>query len=104
MAREKGAIIKEPGGKISIGLVFPNRYFVAMSHLGFQFLYHLLNRYKNVVCERIFLPEKDDIKEFLRTLSLLFSLESQRPINDFDALAFTLPFEMDFINILTILK
>ena len=104
LAREKGAIIKEPGGKISIGLVFPNRYFVAMSHLGFQFLYHLLNRYKNVVCERIFLPEKDDIKEFLRTLSLLFSLESQRPINDFDALAFTLPFEMDFINILTILK
>ncbi len=71
-----------------------------MSNLGFQVVYHLLNSRDDVVCERVFLPSKEDIVEFKRTNIPLFSLESQRPIPDFDIIAFSISFEEDYLNIL----
>lgn len=73
-----------------------------MSNLGFQAIYHLLNNLDYVVCERAFLPDDKDIAEFDRTSTPLFSLESQRPITEFDIIAFSISFEEDYLNILKI--
>ncbi|MEE8185102.1 MAG: radical SAM protein [Thermodesulfobacteriota bacterium] len=75
-----------------------------MSNLGFQTVYRLLNNNESVVCERAFLPYKEDIDEYIRTSTRLFSLESQRYLGEFDLLAFSISFEEDFLNIPKILK
>jgi radical SAM family uncharacterized protein len=104
LSEERGTIHKEWGAKTTICLVFPNRYYIGMSNLGFQTLYHQLNQLRDVVCERAFLPDKEDLPEYRKTDTALFSLESQRPLYDFDILAFSIPFENDYLNILTILE
>jgi radical SAM family uncharacterized protein len=75
-----------------------------MSNLGFQTLYHILNSHNDVVCERAFLPESEDLQEYRNTQTPLFSLESQKPLSNFDILAFSISFENDFLNILTLLE
>jgi radical SAM superfamily enzyme YgiQ (UPF0313 family) len=74
-----------------------------MSNLGFQTVYRSLNAEDDVVCERAFLPDPDDLREYRETQSPLLSIESQKPLSDFDILAFSVSFENDFINILTLL-
>jgi radical SAM superfamily enzyme YgiQ (UPF0313 family) len=101
---ERGTVYKDPGGKVNVCLVYPNTYYLGMSNLGFQTLYRLVNSLDWAVCERAFLPDKEDIKEFKRTDSLLFSLESQRPLSAFDILAFSVSFEQDYLNIPVILE
>lgn len=102
--KEKGTVYKSWGGKITICLIYPNSYHVGMSNLGFQTIYHCLNSEEDIVCERAFLPDPEDYQEYIRSRTPLFSLESQRPISDFDILAFSISFENDFINILSILE
>ncbi|HMK55411.1 MAG TPA: radical SAM protein [Dissulfurispiraceae bacterium] len=103
LAKEKGAIVKDPGGRISFCLVYPNTYRVGMSNLGFQGLYGLLNRREDVVCERAFLPDQADIEAYLRTGTPVFSLETKRPLNAFSIVAFSLSFENDYPNVFKIL-
>jgi len=103
LAKEKGTIYKDPGGRINICLVYPNHYHVGMSNLGFQGIYGLLNKRNDVVCERAFLPEDGDFEEYLRSGTPVFSFESKRPLNDFDIVAFSVSFENDYANILKIL-
>jgi hypothetical protein len=99
LEKEKGTVHKPWGGKLSICLIYPNSYYVGMSNLGFQTLYRSLNAEDDVVCERVFLPNPEDLKEYQQTQTPLFSLESQKPVSDFDILAFSISFENDFINI-----
>ena len=99
LSKEKGTVYKDPGGKITIALVYPNTYHVGMSNLGFQGIYGLLNRMDNVVCERAFLPEDMDFDEYVRTGTELFSLESKKPLHRFDIVAFSVSFENDYPNI-----
>jgi radical SAM superfamily enzyme YgiQ (UPF0313 family) len=101
--KERGTVYKDPGGKVNVCLVYPNTYYLGMSNLGFQTLYRLVNSLDWAVCERAFLPDKPDIKEYKRTDSLLFSLESQRPLSAFDIVAFSVSFEQDYLNIPVIL-
>lgn len=101
LSKEKGTIFKDPGGKINICLIYPNTYYVGMSNLGFQGIYGILNMRDDVVCERAFLP--DDIDEYRRTGTPVFSLESKRPLNEFPILAFSISFENDYPNIIKIL-
>lgn len=103
LSKEKGTIFKDPGGKINICLVYPNTYHVGMSNLGFQGIYGLLNKRNDVVCERAFLPDDNDIEEYIRTETPVFSFESKRPLNRFDIVAFSVSFENDYPNILKIL-
>ncbi|MCL4457196.1 MAG: radical SAM protein [Nitrospirae bacterium] len=103
LSKEKGAVSKDPGGKINICLVYPNTYHVGMSNLGFQGIYGLLNKRDDVVCERAFLPDERDIEEYIRTETPIFSFESKRPLNKFDIVAFSISFENDYPNILKIL-
>jgi radical SAM superfamily enzyme YgiQ (UPF0313 family) len=104
LSKEKGTVYKDPGGKINIALVYPNTYYVGMSNLGFQGVYGILNRMDEVVCERVFLPGDEDMEEYIRTDTELFSMESKRTLSRFDIVAFSVSFENDYPNILKILK
>jgi len=101
LAQEEGTVRKEWGGKTPICLVFPNTYHVGMSNLGFQLLYGILNALPDVVCERAFLPEKGGYEKSRRQLR---SLESNKPLSEFQIIAFSIPFENDFLNCLSILE
>ena len=103
LAAEQGTIRKDWGGKIAVALVYPNAYAVGMSNLGFQTIYRHLNALPDVVCERVFLPDPADIVEMQRTQSPPFSLESQRPLNDFHMIGFSVTYEGDYINLLRLL-
>lgn len=104
LSKEKGTVYKDPGGRINVALVYPNTYHVGMSNLGFQGIYGLLNSMKDVVCERAFLPDDRDFNEYVRTQTELFSMESKRPLNRFDIVAFSVSFENDYPNIVKILE
>src|SRR5208337_3842414 len=101
---EKGTVLKDWGGKIRIALAFPNRYGVGMSNLGFQFVYEALNRFETVVCERVFYPEPEDFPLVEQSRGGLLSVESQRPLADFDLVAFSVPYENDYTNVLEMLR
>ena len=96
---EVGTIRKNWHGRLKVALVYPNKYHVGMSNLGFQTLYDLLNRIEHVVCERLFLP--DDAGSHT---GRLLTVESQRPLSDFDIIAFSVSFENDYPHLLTILE
>ncbi|MCE5194281.1 MAG: radical SAM protein [Nitrospiraceae bacterium] len=104
LSKEKGTVYKDPGGRINVCLAFPNTYHIGMSNLGFQGIYTLLNERKDVVCERVFLPDEKDITEYSKTETELFSMESLKPLNRFDIIAFSVSFENDYPNILKILE
>jgi radical SAM family uncharacterized protein len=103
LEKERGVVQKPWGGRITVCLLYPNSYHVGMSNLGFQTLYQILNADEEVVCERAFLPEPEDLEEYRHTQTPLFSLESQKPLSSFDILAFSISFENDFLNVLTLL-
>ena len=104
LAAERGFIKKDWGGKrLTVALAYPNTYAVGMSSLGFQVVYGLFNQRPDVVAERVFLPEGQEMSLYLQSGEPLLSLESQRPVHDFDILAFSVSFENDYPNILKIL-
>jgi len=103
LASEEGGIRKDRGGKISIALVYPNTYAVGMSNLGFQTVYWHLNGLPDVVCERAFFPDPEDLDEYQRTGTAPFTLESQRPLSEFHLVGFSVTFEGDYINVLRLL-
>jgi radical SAM family uncharacterized protein len=104
LAAEQGTVRKDWGGRVSIALVYPNTYAVGMSNLGFQTIYRHLNALPDVVCERVFLPEPADIDEMRRTSTPPLSLESQRPLPDFQLIGFSVTYEGDYVNILRLLE
>ena len=84
LAGETGTIRKDWGGRIPVGLVFPNTYYIGMSSLGFQTIYRLFNDAPDVVCERAFLPDSDGQFEMPRNRPDLDvrTLESGRPLRE----------------------
>ena len=104
LSREVGYVRKAHGGRLRVALVFPNTYFVGMSSLGFQTVYRLFNDLDDVVCERAFLPPKQELQEQLAKGTPLVTLESQTPVNDFDVIAFSIAFEWDYTNLVTMLR
>jgi len=95
---------RDPRGRLSIALAYPNRYYTAMSNLGFQAVYWLFNQEPETICQRVFLPDPEDIQEYRRTDTPLFSLESQWPVRSFDVLAFSLSYENDFPHLLVMME
>ena len=82
---------------------FPDVYEVGMSHLGLQILYSAVNSRDDALMERAFAPWPD-MEQLMRESGLqLFSLESRRPLRDFDLIGFTLQYELSFANILNML-
>jgi radical SAM superfamily enzyme YgiQ (UPF0313 family) len=103
LAAEQGTVRKDWGGRVSVALVYPNTYAVGMSNLGFQTIYRHLNELPDVVCERVFLPEPADFDEMRRTSTPPQSLESQRPLTDFQLIGFSVTYEGDYVNVLRLL-
>ncbi len=98
-------VVKKEWDGVSLRMVlaFPDLYELGMSHQGLQILYHIVNGREDMLAERVYTPDRD-LEELLRARKLpLFSLESQRPVADFDILGITLPYELCYTNILTIL-
>src|SRR5580765_2935894 len=100
LAQETGYIRKPHGDRLRVALAFPNTYWVGMSNLGFQTVYSLFNAQDDMVCERVFLPPKQELAELLATNTPLITLESQTPVSEFDVIAFSVSFEWDYVNIL----
>lgn len=89
--------------ELRVALAFPDLYEIGMSHQGLHILYHELNSRDDVLAERVYAPDTD-LEHLLRQRQEpVFSLESRRPLADFDLLAITLPYELCYTNILTIL-
>jgi radical SAM superfamily enzyme YgiQ (UPF0313 family) len=75
-----------------------------MSNLGLQTVYRLFNADERVVCERVFLPAKQEIASLAARREPLVTIESQTPVRDFDVLGFSVSFEWDYTNIVTMLR
>ncbi len=99
LAREHGAVVKDWGGKASVALLYPNTYRIGMGNLAVHSLYRMLNSRPGIVCERAFLPDKRDIAEHARSDTPILSIESQRPLSEFDWIAISVSFENDYLNI-----
>jgi radical SAM superfamily enzyme YgiQ (UPF0313 family) len=104
LSKEVGYVRKPHGGRLRIALAFPNTYFVGMSNLGFQTIYKLFNAEDGIVCERVFLPPKSELAAQLVAKEPLVTVESQTPVRDFDVLAFSVSFEWDYTNVLSLLR
>src|SRR6476646_3675196 len=104
LSKEIGYIKKPHGNRLRVALAFPNSYWVGMSNLGFQTVYRLFNAHDDIVCERFFLPPKQELAELVATRAPLLTLESQTPVGDFDVVAFSVSFEWDYVNVLTLLR
>jgi radical SAM superfamily enzyme YgiQ (UPF0313 family) len=104
LAKEVGYVRKPHGGKLRVALAFPNTYFVGMSNLGFQTVYKLFNAEEDIVCERFFLPPKTELAAQRVAGAPVVTLESQTPIGEFDIVAFSVSFEWDYTNVLTLLR
>ena len=104
LAKEEGAIRKNWGGELPVALAFPNQYRLGMSNLGIQIVYRLLNDRTDVVAERFFLPEGQELALYLKSKGPLVSVESQTPLTNFDLAAFSISFENDYPNVLKMLE
>ncbi len=91
---ERGALRKDPGGRLRVALVYPNAYRLGMANLGLHAVYRILNEDPGTACERAFLPEDGGAPR---------TIESGRPLSEFDVVAFTLSFEEDDVHVLEIL-
>ncbi len=98
------AVHKDPDAvELSLALAFPDIYEIGMSHLGLRILYHLLNRHSWLAVERVFCPWVDLEAELRARGRPLTTLESGRPLADFDIVGFSLQHELSYTNVLTML-
>ena len=103
LAAEKLIFSAAIDGDIPLCLIYPNEYAVGMSNLGFQAAYKIFTQHVSCRCERAFLPDQDEATALRRAGVPLASLETQRPLADFEILAFSISFETDYLHILDIL-
>ena len=99
--RERILFTKKQAGDIRVCLVYPNYYAVAMGNLGFQAVYEIFDRHRDIVCERAFLPDAEDAASVSR--GELRSLESHTRVHDFDVIAFSISFETDYWHVVRLL-
>ena len=104
LSREVGYVRKPHGGRLRVALAFPNSYYVGMSSLGLQTVYRLFNDLDDVVCERVFLPPKQELQAQLASGKPLLTVESKTPVADFDVFAFSVSFEWDYTNVVSMLR
>lgn len=101
---EVGSLVKDWNAvEVRFCLAFPDTYEIGMSNLGLAILYDVINSREGWLAERVFAPWGDVEAELKKRNMPLFSLESQRPLGDFDVVGVTLPYELTYTNILNIL-
>jgi radical SAM family uncharacterized protein len=101
---EVNSVVKDPSrAAVSFALAFPDTYAVGMSHLGMQLLYSILNARDDVAAERVFAPWTDMEAKMREAALPLFSLETRRPVKEFDIVGFSLQYEMCCTTVLNML-
>jgi radical SAM family uncharacterized protein len=102
--REWNSILKEwDQVEVKVALAYPDIYEVGLPNLGLMILYDILNREDDILAERVYAPWVD-MEEAMRQAGIpLFSLESRRPLADFDVVGFSLPYELNYANVLNML-
>ncbi len=103
LAAEEGWSIKH-GAQLRIALCYPNTHNIGMANLGLHTMYELFNRIPEVSCERVFLPDDAEMREYEKSNTPLLSLETQTPVRDFDVIAFSISFETDYLNMAKMLQ
>ncbi len=102
---EVNSIVKDPTQiRLHVALVFPDAYEMGESHVGLKILYKILNDQPHIWAERVYCPWPDMEQALIRHQVPLFSLESRRPLSEFDLIGITLPYELVYTNILTVLQ
>ncbi len=102
---ELGSVCKaDVGIEVRMALAFPDVYEVGMSHIGFPILYHILNNLDWAAAERVYAPWADMAQWLEENDQPLCSLESNRPLADFDIIGFTLQYELSYTNLLGMLQ
>jgi radical SAM family uncharacterized protein len=90
-------------GLIKLALAFPDIYDIGFSNLGLMILYDLINKLPDALAERVYAPWVD-MEEIMRLHKIpLFSLENKKPLTDFDAIGFSIPYESLYTNVLNML-
>jgi len=102
-AAETGPPPKDPGGRLSVALLWPGDYRTSLSALGYLSIYGLISRRPDVLAERFFWPDDDLAAIYRRSGAPLMSLESGRPLRDFDLVAASLAVENDYWRLLALL-
>jgi radical SAM family uncharacterized protein len=90
--------------KIKIVLSYPDLYEIGMSNLAIQILYHIINSDPDCLCERAFMPYPDFSAKLKEKDLPLMALESWRALNEFDFIGYSLGYELNYTNVLSILK
>jgi len=104
IAGEKVLFERHRGGDIRLCVVYPNVYRLGMANLGFQAVYHIFESDPRVAADRAFLPDPGE-REYIRARGeRLVSFERGEPLGDFDVIAFSISFETDYLNVLTMLR
>ncbi len=93
--------LSEPFNKkdaVNIALVYPSPYHIGMSSLGFQTIYRLFNQMDAVNCERAFLPDNPEL--YRKKKTKLFTFESEREVQKFDIVAFSVAYETEILGMI----
>jgi radical SAM superfamily enzyme YgiQ (UPF0313 family) len=104
IAREKVLFERHRGGDIRLCVVYPNVYRLGMANLGFQAVYHIFESDPRVAADRAFLPDPDEREQIRASGERIVSFERGTPLADFDVIAFSISFEADYLNVLTVLR
>ena len=84
-------------------LIYPDLYDIGQSNGGLAILYDILNQTEDTLAERCYTPWPDMADSLRSHGQPLFSLENRRGLRDFDALGFSLSYELTYTNILEML-
>ncbi len=104
LGREKVLYQRRSGGEVSVCVIYPNIYRLAMANLGYQAIFHIFDSHPSVDADRAFLPDGDEREAMRAGKGRVVSFERGRPLSDFDILAFSIAFETDYLNVLSILR
>src|SRR6478672_1770109 len=103
LAAEEGHLVRG-AADLRIALCYPNTYAIGMANLGLHTMYELFNAIPGVACERVFLPDAEEMRDYERSGHTLLSLETQSRVRDFDVVAFSISFETDYLNMAKMLQ
>jgi len=104
IAGEKALFERSRGGDIRICVVYPNVYRLGMANLGFQAVHHIFESDPRVAADRAFLPDPDERAYIRARGERLVSFERGEPLGAFDVIAFSVSFETDYLNLITMLR
>ena len=84
--------------------VFPDKYEIGISNFGHKIIYDLINKRKNLLCDRLYAPDKDFLELLEKNNKEIYALESKRKPKEFDIIGFGLQYEMCYTTVLKLLE